>query len=259
MLRENGKFSPCLYHSSAVDKSVFRHGDDFVVSGTRTQQEEIEGQLCELGQSPHGSGRERCEYEADPRHAELIVHQLGLSCSSRSVSTPSEKSKLGVDLGSVLNSTDHAFNQSATMRLCYLALDRPDLLFPPKELARWMQAPTAGNVEALKRVVGYLIGHGRLVEEFVRQVQEPSHVVLVTESDHAGSLETRKSTSSSKLFYGSHMLLSTSTAQGVVAQSSGESEFYALVKGTSAGLGTVSMLKDLGVDISKNTESDGTE
>ena len=37
-----GKFSLCLYHSSAVDMSVFRHGDDFVVSGTRTQQEEFE-------------------------------------------------------------------------------------------------------------------------------------------------------------------------------------------------------------------------
>ena len=24
---------------------------------------------------PYGSGRERIEYEADPRHAELIIHQ----------------------------------------------------------------------------------------------------------------------------------------------------------------------------------------
>ena len=45
------------------------------------------------------------------------------------------------------------------------------------------------------------------------------------------------------------MLRSTSTTQGVIALSSEESEFYALVKGTS-GLGAVSMLKDLGVDIS---------
>ena len=54
------------------------------------------------------------------------------------------------------------------------------------------------------------------------------------------------------------MLRSTSTAQGVIALSSGESEFYALVKVTSAGLGAVTMLKDLGVDISKNTQSDNT-
>ena len=31
---DTGKFSPCLYHSSAVDMPVYRHGEDFVVSGT---------------------------------------------------------------------------------------------------------------------------------------------------------------------------------------------------------------------------------
>ena len=42
---DTGKFSPCLYHSSAVDMYVFRRGDDFVVSGTRTQPKEFEEQL----------------------------------------------------------------------------------------------------------------------------------------------------------------------------------------------------------------------
>ena len=39
---DTGKFSLCLYHSSAVAVSVFRYGDDFVVSGTRTQRKEFE-------------------------------------------------------------------------------------------------------------------------------------------------------------------------------------------------------------------------
>ena len=110
-------------------------------------------------------------------NAELIIHQLGLSCSSRSVSTPSEKPKPGVDLSSVLN-------RSATMR--------PDLQFPSKELARWMHAPTVRNLEALKRVNKYLIGYGRLVQEFARQVEEPPHVVVFTDSDHVGCLKARK-------------------------------------------------------------------
>ena len=116
-----------------------------------------------------------------------------------------------------------------------------------------MHAPTVENLEALERVARYFIGHGRLVQEFVRQVEEPSHVVVFTNSDHAGCLKTRKGTSSS---YGSHMLRSTSTTQGVVALSSGESEFYNLVKGTSAGLGAVSMLKELGVDNCNKTKID---
>ena len=62
-----------------------------------------------------------------------------------------------------------------------------------------------------------------------------------------------------KLFCGSDMLRSTSTTQGVIAVSSGESEFYALGKGASARLGAVSMLKDFGVDISENTQIDKAE
>ena len=109
------------------------------------------------------------EYEADPRHAELMIHQLGLSCSSRYVSAPSDKSQPGVDHFIVLNSADHISYRSATMRRCYLALDRPDLQFSSKELARWMQTPTVGHPEALKRIARYMFGHERLVQEFVRQ------------------------------------------------------------------------------------------
>ena len=99
-----------------------------------------------------------------------------------------------------------------------------------------------------------LIRHARLIQEFVRQIQEAPHVVVFTDSDHAGCLKTCQSTSSSKLFNGSHR--STSTTQGVIPLRSEESEFYALVKGTSAGLGAVSMLKDLRVDISRNAQID---
>ena len=117
------------------------------------------------------------------------------------------------------------------MRLCHLALDRLDLQFQSKELARWMQAPTVGNLDALKRVTRHLIGHGRLVQEFVRQVEEPSHVVMFTDSDHASCLKKCNSKSLSKPFSGSHMLRSISTTQ-LIALSSGESEIHFLVERT---------------------------
>ena len=151
---------------------------------------------------PYGSWAERLEYEADPRHAELLVHQLGLSRSSKAVTTPGERSKPSVDFGTLLGRDEHVLYRSATMRLCYLALDRLNLQFPSKELARWMQRPTVGNFEGLKRAVRYLVRHGRLVQEFVRQFEEPQHLVVCTDSDHAGCLRTRKSTSSFKIMYG---------------------------------------------------------
>ena len=159
------------------------------------------------------------------------------------MSAPSEKSKTGVDLSSLRNSVDHTSYRSATMRR--VTLRWIGLTCNSCQRTGTLDAPTVGNLEALKRVARYLMGHGRLVQEFVRQVEEPSHVVVFTDSDHEGRLKTCKSTSSSKSFYGFHMLRSASTEQGVIALRWGESEFYALVKGTSAKLGAVSMLKNL--------------
>ena len=189
---------------------------------------------------PYGSGAERLDYEADPRHAELLVHQLGLSCSSKGVSTPGEKSKPSVDFGTLLGRDEHILYLSATMRLCYLALDRPDLQFSSKELARWMQRPTVGDFEGLKRAARYLVRHRLLVQEFVRQFEEPQQLVVFTDSNHAGCLRTRKSTSSFKIMYGQHLLRSASSTQAVV-------------KAVAAGLGAVAMLRDLGVKLTGDT------
>ena len=46
---------------------------------------------------------------------------------------------------------------------------------------------------------------------------------------------------------GSHTIKSWSTTQAVIALSSGEAEFYGIVKGASIGMGLRSVLNDLGV------------
>ena len=81
------------------------------------------------------------------------------------------------------------------------------------------------------------------------QFEEPQHLVVFTDSDHAGCLRTRKSTSSFKIMYGQHLPRSASSTQAVISLRSGESEFYSLVKGVAAGLGAAAMLRDLGVEL----------
>ena len=71
--------------------------------------------------------------------------------------------------------------------------------------------------------------------------------MIYSDSDHAGCLKTRRSTSSTIAMFGTHCLRATSTTQNVVALSSGESEFYAAVKSASIGLGIKSLGEDFGV------------
>ena len=121
------------------------------------------------------------------------------------------------------------------MRLAYLSADRIQLQFASKELARSM---TMADVEALKRCIRFLLKYPRCIQSFERQEIVPKQIICHSDSNFAGCC---------KIFYGKHLLKSTSTTQTVVSLSSDEAEFYAAVKAAAAGIGCVSMMRDLGV------------
>ena len=55
-----------------------------------------------------------------------------------------------------------------------------------------------------------------------------------------------------------HLLRAYSSTQSVISLSSGESEYYGIVKGTSIVLGAKSMAKDFGVDMKVRVWTDAT-
>ena len=69
---------------------------------------------------------------------------------------------------------------------------------------------------------------------------------MFTDTDFAGDLLDRKSTSATFTFHGIHLIKSTVSTQTVIALSSGEAEFAGMVKGASVGLGVRALMKDLG-------------
>ena len=81
------------------------------------------------------------------------------------------------------------------------------------------------------------------VMRWQREVRELHGLV---DSDHAGCLRTRRSTSSCMIMRGGHLIRSSSTTQKQQGLSSAESEFLAIVKGSSLILGATNMARDLG-------------
>ena len=55
-----------------------------------------------------------------------------------------------------LSSGDASFYRMAVVVCLYLSRDRPDIVFPVKELASRMSKPTIGSLQSLKKLVGYL-------------------------------------------------------------------------------------------------------
>ena len=88
-------------------------------------------------------------YESDPRHVQILLSVLNLkdakSVVSPGVSRKDEETEL-------LDAATISRFRSLVMRANYLALDRPDIAYAAKELARRMSAPTVDDWAGLKTV-----------------------------------------------------------------------------------------------------------
>ena len=151
--------------------------------------------------------------------------------------------------------------ESATMyralsaRVNDLANDRPDIAFTAKELCRDFSKPTAKSVEKLKRCVRYLCHKPRLVYNYL--FQDPvSQLTTYVDTDFAGDVETRRSTSGGAIFRGSHLLYHWSQTQTTIALSSAEAELSGICKGAAKAIGLRSTMHDLGLDFTLDIQSD---
>ena len=254
------------------------HGDDFTTVGPKSsldwfrQQLELKYELKEasrLGPRKEDDKEGRVlnrivrwtddglEYEGDPRHVEKLLLELGLA-GSKPVSTP------GIKASMEQHNSDEALHDSKVThfrglaaRSNYLSADRPDCQFSAKEVCRFMAKPTKLSVEGLKRLGRYLCGQKRLVYMYRWQDQVDA-LDVYADTDHAGCLRTRKSTSGGCVMLGAHLLKSWASTQPTITLSSGEAELHGVVKGSAAGLGMLSLLADLGVRIRLRVWTDST-
>ena len=144
------------------------------------------------------------ELEADLRHAEIIVSQLGLT-ESKELSCPSAEEVKREDDEIELNAEYTTQYKSIVARANYLANDRPDIQYAVKKLATNMASPTNRNWQELKRLGRYLKGKPRLIIKY--DWQDPINVLTsFSDSDWAGDRETRKSTSGGIITAGSRRI-----------------------------------------------------
>ena len=109
-----------------------------------------------------------------------------------------------------------------------------------------MANPCKSDLDKLKRLGRYLIDKSRVVAHFAYQ-ERPEALDVYVDTDHGGCLATRKSTSGGIVMLGTHCLKAWSVNQPVIALSSGEAEYYGMVKGASNALGLCGMPKDINV------------
>ncbi|XP_042441173.1 secreted RxLR effector protein 161-like [Zingiber officinale] len=125
----------------------------------------------------------------------------------------------------------------------YLTNTRPDIVQPVSVLSRFMSKPSKVHYAAAKRVLRFLQG---TMKHGLRYVKESNNdLVGFTDSDWAGSLEDRRSTSAYLFCLGSKVISWSSRKQNTVALSSAEAEYSAATSAACEAIWLRRIMADL--------------
>ena len=278
-----GLSNASVFYQEACDVRVMVHGDDFLALGDAQHLEKLSQVLKDayelkclgiLGDEDGDrteahflnrlirvekkNGKGSIVIEADRRHVDLLIQAFGLG-KANGVESPDVKKSADQQMlesrSPLLDKSEASKYRSATMRAAYLSQDRLDIGHAVKNLARGMVSPTEAKLADLKRLIRYLKKYPDVGQCFGSQ-QVPSKLRVQVDADHGGDAVTRKSTTGMVAIYGTHVLKHSSNIQSTIALSTGEREYFALVKGGSVGLGLQSLCADLGLDLEVTIEGD---
>lgn len=149
---------PSLHFHPEMGLSTLVQGDDYASVGDKQQLQWLKGELekrFEIKTDIIGHNDAECKaegkilnrlikaedwgwsLEADPRHAELLVEELGIE---RGLATPGVDEKEPEE-EETLDDVGATRYRSLVARANYLATDRPDITFAVKELCKTMSKP----------------------------------------------------------------------------------------------------------------------
>ena len=175
---------------------------------------------------------------------------------SHPVGTPMTKRLSTSERGEELSNQDKAAYRVMVGSLLYLACwTRPDIAFAVSELSRFVSDPGSTHLQAAKRVLRYLKGTQDLGLKYTR----PSSDLLnqlwgCVDSDWAGCVDTRKSTTGYVLMLNGAAISWKSKRQNVVALSSAEAEFMAASTLVQEVIYIRKLLDNLGFTQNRGTE-----
>ena len=270
-------------HSANCAKPVKRdidtvvHGDDFVAVAEDDQLDFFERVLensMEIkrvgrigpGRSSAGKVLKRVvswtgdgfTWEADPRLSRKLLKLLNLT-EWKGATVPGAKDigKDDRDVNSELEYAEAKIVQAAAGLEQYIALDRPDIAYSVKTALQQMSKPTKLMKLRVIKVARYLKSNPRLVWKFQYQ-QQPKSIDVFVDADFAARETMLRWTSGVAEFYGRSTIEFGSGTQSVGALSTGESEFYAITKGSAHSLHTQAILNGFRVVVEAVVLSDAS-
>jgi hypothetical protein len=132
-------------------------------------------------------------------YAKRVVELAGLTDCNPALTSMEERLKLSHDR--TTDEIDATQYRRLLWSLRYLAHTQPDLAFSVGYVSWFMQRTTTEHQQAVKRIICYVAGtpdHGL----YYSRCHGEAHLVGYSDSDHAGDIDTSKSTSEILFFFG---------------------------------------------------------
>ncbi|GJZ79554.1 retrovirus-related pol polyprotein from transposon TNT 1-94 [Tanacetum coccineum] len=194
-----------------------------------------------IHQSPRGIFINQAKY------AQEILKKHGMT-SCDSIGTPMATKHLDADLsGTPVDQTKY---RSMVGALMYLTASRPDIVHATCYCARYQAKPTEKHLTAVKRIFRYLKDSINMGLWYPKDTG--FELTAFSDSDHAGCLDSRKSTSGGIQFLGGDKLVSwSSKKQDCTSMSSAEAEYVSLSACCAQVLWLRTQLTDYGFHFDK--------
>jgi hypothetical protein len=227
--------------------------DDLIIAGgNQVDIDTFKGQMkatfkmSDLGLLHYYLGLEVSQTEAgiticQSSYAAKILETAGLTGCNPSA-TPMEP-RLKLSKVSSAPAIDSSMYRSVVGSLRYLVNSRPDLTYSVGYISRFMENPTTEHLAAMKRVLRYVAGTLHFGCCYKRK--KNPQLVGYSDSDMAGDIDTRKSTSGILFFLGDNTITWQSQKQKIVALSSCEAEYIAATTAACQGVWLARLLAEL--------------
>jgi hypothetical protein len=175
-------------------------------------------------------------------NVESILELAGMA-GCNAVQTPMEE-QLKLSRKSIAPEVDATHYPRLVGSLCYLVHTRPDLAFAVGFVSRFMEHPTEEHLHPTEEHLQALAGTLNFGLCYKRRTGA-ARLVGYSDSDLAGDIDTRKSTSGTLFFLGNCLISWQSIKQRVVALSSCEAEYAAATTAATQAIWLAQLLSKL--------------
>lgn len=162
-------------------------------------------------------------------------------CNANAVSTPADVNVV-ISKNEDESTSNFPYREAIGSLLFLCSVSRPDICFAVNVLSRYVNNPSQQHVNAIKRVIRYLID----TKDYFIKYGESNDLIGYSDSDFASDVDTRKSTTGYIFQMNGGPITWCSQKQKTIALSTTEAEFVAACESAKEILWLKQLLSELG-------------